>query len=617
LTGPSDSRAASERLRTLEGAIDLRAIPFTEPGGRLLVFLDGDGTLRVSSAEYERPAEACGPVRALRFLGASGATLPLEASARPDRVSLRVAGRPATLAFADPDTLVLRLPVGRSHLLLQTRAEARSWRHDPDGAGGQGAAVFEGLRRPFRWRIGGRLLHREAVQDAEGRLEVRVEVEAEDGDALVLQDGTTEAGDTSDVLARAAARWDDRLARVPLPSAAPGSAGPDGTGPGEAALRAAWVLAANEVRLRSHPADVAVVPSKVGYVALWQWDAYFHAIGLRHLDPARARDQLRLALRCQLPDGMLPDVLHDEGVLASSSDMVAADRERSLLHIGRREASSPRSLLVAPVTKPPLTALAVWKVFEAERDRTFLAEVYPALVRSQRWWFEHSRPRGRALPIYLHPYSSGVDDSPLWDLGWPVATPDLPAYLCLQADCLAGIADELERPGEAAAWRSEAAAIAGRLLARHWRAGAGAFVSFRRGHIVPADTVIGLIPLITGRLPQGIAGAVVRTLTDPDRFWPAYPVPSVATSDPEFEPATMWRGPTWLFMDYLLVDGLRRAGHPEVAARLRERALRLVEQGQGTAEFYHPLDGTRPARATAMFSGAAALYLDLLLAPEG
>jgi glycogen debranching enzyme len=313
---------------------------------------------------------------------------------------------------------------------------------------------------------------------------------------------------------------------------------------------------------------------------------------------------------------MLPDVVHDAGVLASSTDMEEGDRARSLLHIGRRSASGPPGFLVAPLTKPPVTALAAWKVHQADPDRSFLSELYPAIVRSQRWWFERSRPRGRTLPIYLHPYSSGIDDSPLWDQGMPVATPDLPAYLALQADHLALMADVLGRTAEAADWRSQAEVIVRQLVARHWRVRAGSFVSFHRGRRVPADTALGLIPLITGRLPPSIASRVVASLTDPGRFWPRFPVPSVALTDPEFDPATMWRGPTWLFIDFLLVDGLRRAGFPDVAERLRARALEMVESGHGTPEYYDPLDGTRPPRATAMFSGTAALYLDLLLADE-
>lgn len=601
----------TERLDALAGLVDLRSIPFTEPFGRMTVFLEGADTIRVSSAEYEQPPEACGSLRALRFLDGSGRALPITARTRPDRVDLEVGGQSASLVFAEPDTLVLRLPVEGARLLIQTRADARTWRAAPaGGAAGSGTVIDEGRLQRLGYRIVGDVRVHDAAADHEGRLEVSASVAGGDDAALVLSwDGAGGAPDAppAGLDVRTTERWAARLGSVPLPAGRSA----------EPSLRAAWVLAANTLHLRSHPSRRAVVPSKMGYVAVWQWDACFHAIGLRHIDPGLAREQLLLALAAQLSDGMLPDVLHDTGVLAASSDMVGADQERSLLHIGRRDESRPRRLLQAPVTKPPLTALTAWKLFQVDGDRAFLADVYPAIARSQRWWFDHSRPRGRALPIYLHPYSSGVDDSPLWDLGWPVATPDLPAYLALQADHLARIAEVVGRAAEADVWRIQAEATTSRLVARSWRPRRGAFSTRRGRREVRSDTVIGLLPLITGRLSGEVARRVVASLTDPDRFWPAHPVPSVALSDPDFDRSVMWRGPTWLFMDFLFVDGLRRSGFHDEAERLRERALGLVEGGHGMSEYYDPLDGSRPPRASAMFSGTAALYVDLLLGDPG
>ncbi|WP_413926318.1 MGH1-like glycoside hydrolase domain-containing protein, partial [Mycobacterium tuberculosis] len=62
------------------------------------------------------------------------------------------------------------------------------------------------------------------------------------------------------------------------------------------------------------------MPSKIGYVGLWQWDAYFIAVGVRHGDPELAREQLDLAFRFASADGQLPDVVHERGVLATSDD---------------------------------------------------------------------------------------------------------------------------------------------------------------------------------------------------------------------------------------------------------------------------------------------------------
>ena len=90
-----------------------------------------------------------------------------------------------------------------------------------------------------------------------------------------------------------------------------------------------WTLGVNTLVLDA-PAGLnrAVVPSKIGYVGLWQWDAYFMAIGLRHGDPGLAREQLRIALAHPSTSGQLPDVVHEDGILASSDDLPPPGRPR-------------------------------------------------------------------------------------------------------------------------------------------------------------------------------------------------------------------------------------------------------------------------------------------------
>src|SRR5699024_2336329 len=88
-----------------------------------------------------------------------------------------------------------------------------------------------------------------------------------------------------------------------------------------------WVLGTNTLHLRGEEKGPVVVPSRLGYVGLWQWDAYFIALGLRHGDPELARTQMEVALRHARPDGQLPDVVHDHGVLDSSEDLPPGDLE--------------------------------------------------------------------------------------------------------------------------------------------------------------------------------------------------------------------------------------------------------------------------------------------------
>lgn len=577
----------TDPLEALRDRIDLARIPFTDRGSRLLVFAAGDG-LWIGAAEYETDPRAGAPVPRLTFVAADGGdALPLRVSFRPDRLECRAGEHAVTVAFADAQTLVLALPAA-VELRLHVRGEpAARGRLTPVAPSSQHVAVTG------RW-VGAHAL-------PEGGTLVRLAPEA---GAVALRIAPTAVAvparaDADAAQAAAQARWQAWFAGVPAVPAALRTAH----------LHAWWVLAANLVRLRRDPGREGMVPSKLGYVGVWNWDACFHAVGLRYRDPMLAADQLRIVLDAQQPDGMLPDVIWDAGVLASAGDLGRDDRERSRAQLGGRDEPA-----ATPITKPPVAAWAAWKVFEAGGDRAFLADVYGPLSRTQRWWLEASDPDRDGLPDYTHHYSSGLDDSPLWDGGGPLGATDLVAHLVGQADHLALIAAELGRPAaEVACWRAQASALTGRLVALRWDARAGAFWARRGDGSVRVRTPFGLLPLGTGRLPAPIADRLVADLIDPRRFWTPHPVPTVAADEPAFDPRQMWRGPVWMNVNHLLVGALRRAGYRDVAAELRERTLALVVGTPDCCEYYDPRSGERAPGATSSFGWTAALFSDLAL----
>lgn len=65
-------------------------------------------------------------------------------------------------------------------------------------------------------------------------------------------------------------------------------------------------------------------------------------------------------------------------------------------------------------------------------------------MRWNRWRLEENDRDHNGLCEYGHPFSSGLDDSPLWDGGMPVgADTDLNSYLVMQCDTLARMAEVL------------------------------------------------------------------------------------------------------------------------------------------------------------------------------
>jgi len=523
--------------------LDLRNAPFTAPGSRLLVMAGEDGWLRVVTAEYERSVDECVRLARLGVVRSDGGLVPVT-SVLPHRIEF---GSAARLCFVGLDALSL-------------------WGDEPGVEVAYQVPGGELERFP--------LTHGCRLAWPRGSLapsvETSISVDHEEQEVAAEREW---------------ARWFDACPRVR-----------DDLAPMTAYCW--WALGANIVHLGPTGDARVVVPSKLGYVGLWQWDAYFIAVGLRHGDVALAREQLSLALEFAGADGQLPDVVHDGGVLASSDDLPPGD----VAHLQAR--GSVAAGVRVPLTKPPLAAWAVRLVDEAGHDEAWLAEVLPAVLASQEWWF---RAGEDALPVYDHPYSSGLDDSPVFDGSLPVTTPDLATYLIVQDETLAALLGD----GEAAErCRARADRTFQRLMAL-WDGDSGAFRAKANGRVVTADTVISLLPLLSGRLPADALAGLLAALDDPARYTGAWAVPTVSRADPAFDAEAMWRGPIWLNTNALLIEGLHASGQASRARDLAERTLAMVQTAGGPYEYFNADTAAKPPRAVPMFSWTAALFVDL------
>jgi glycogen debranching enzyme len=353
-----------------------------------------------------------------------------------------------------------------------------------------------------------------------------------------------------------------------------------------------WIMRSGLISTRFYTTREAMTPSKLHYVGVWQWDAYFHALAYRHVEMGLAKDQIRIVLDHQRDDGMIPDAIHDEGTVTRLTLPVEAD-----------------------VTKPPLLAWSAWKLYQADGDREFLDEIYEPVMRWQAWWFAQNDTDGNGLCEYQHPYSSGLDDSPLWDDGLPVEAPDLNTYLCLQAEALGWMAGAIGDAAAAQRWEAQAQALADRMQAQMWDADAGLFWACRppARQRVNVRTPFNLFPLLTGRMPPAINARLVAHLLDERSFWPRYPVPTVALDDPKYDSLTMWRGPTWVNVNYLLVEGLRRCGYAAEASALRRRTLEMMLGDKDIFEYYQPETGEGPPKAASTFGWSSALFIELAI----
>lgn len=576
---------ASPYLDLLENRIDITRVPFSDRGSRLLVFKhSGHDGLYIKLAErltaiqpgldtYRfRPPY----IQDLCFIDEEGMPLTYHLTTYPHTLLFQTRLGAFSMAFHRNDTVAIGLPSGVS-CGIRFRVSTQIWQQSEDG--GSLMAV-----RNLAYRTNGRIVRNELSLEREAYV---IEFIVDGGDDVAIHlnirsDLRLDGQPTpfSETLAAAETRWHAWFDRVP----------PVAERYRDQYYYAWWVMSNNLVEPRGQVLHEAMMPSKVQYVGIWNWDACFHALAFRHVDPELARNQLRTMLACQLPDGMIPDAVYDEAVVADIEYPLRAE-----------------------VTKPPIMAWAALKLDETDPDPAFLEEIYVPLVRWNAWWFAMNDDDADGLAQYNHPYSSGLDDSPLWDYGMPVESPDLNTYLCVQMGSLATIAEALGMEAEGAMWRRRAAAIARRMIEDYWDEEAGLFRALHDNQPIPVVTPFNLYPLWTGQLPDGIRERILAHLTDPDEFWGEYAIPSVARNDPHYDPDTMWRGPVWVNINYIFIEALHQAGEHDLAHALLERTLDLIMSKPGIYEYYNAETGKPSALAADAFGWTAAVFIDLAL----
>jgi len=415
------------------------------------------------------------------------------------------------------------------------------------------------------------------------------------------------------------------------------------------------LAAAAQALLRGNDRGGYTVPAPRLYPHQWNWDSGFCAIGWRHVDPRRAARELEMLLRGQWQDGLIPHIIfnpdgHYEPGPAQWKTVGAP--------------GAPEGAFASSITQPPIAATAAWLVLErsgGDREvERMLRAVVAGLERWHHWFLATRDPRGLGAPAIVHPWESGMDNAPRWDaamariepgaieyrrvdntivdaaerptrhdydryffivnerarLGFAPPQPDsepllvadvaITAILARAEQDLSTVGDALgvATPGAEARRARLLAALDGPLWDDERQ-------SYRDHDVktdqpIRVDHVANLLPLFAG-VQEARARALSAALAS--RFDAPWPVPSVPLGDPAFDGRRYWRGPTWVNVNWMLIEGLRRAGEASAADRLASRTLELIDRA-GFREYFDPRSGEGCGAED--FAWTAALALDLL-----
>ena len=366
-------------------------------------------------------------------------------------------------------------------------------------------------------------------------------------------------------------------------------------------LKACFVLKANVESAQPAIPCRWTTPDRVPHRYMWKWDSAFHAIGYRHLDFGLARDAILAVLHKQKDDGFIPHM------------MSPADDDDS------------------DISQPPVLAWATWKTFEVSADTSFLKEAMPHLTACLQWHIANRRPTDKLLFHWVSGAESGMDNSPRFDSGRPFYAIDLAAYMAHECEHVCRFAETLREKAVAKYWAGVRQEIIDAINAELWDEERGFYFDrFVDGEFMDLKTEASFLPLLAGVASKEQAAKLVEHLTAPDEFWRPFPVPSVAADEPTYSD-DMWRGPTWINYNHMIVRGLERYGYNDIANELKQRTLNEIARWYRELgcifEFYDAEGATPPPGldrkgckqdprrmcCIADYNWSAALFVDLIM----
>jgi hypothetical protein len=307
---------------------------------------------------------------------------------------------------------------------------------------------------------------------------------------------------------------------------------------------------------------------------------------------------------------------------------------------------------------------------QLERPIAFGRRIYPLLAAQNDYLATRRLDPGTGLAFLLHPWESGLDNSPSWDAPLAAVPADLGLFdhftrrdldhagegerptnedyaryirLALayrdhgydddwaraEAEfvvvdpvfnslwgwselALAGLAEWIGRDREP--HLANAARITEALSSGLFSPGSGLAQAYdvRTERLQAEATVGGALPLLLPDLPAGRVAGIVRALTGAGFEVDSpltFGVPSYDRTSPKYDASRYWRGPTWLNTTWLVAVGLRQHGQAQLAAKLDADLITLVERS-GFREYFNPVTGS--GHGTDRFSWSAAIVLHLL-----
>ena len=141
------------------------------------------------------------------------------------------------------------------------------------------------------------------------------------------------------------------------------------------------------------------------YPAQWNWDSAFISLGYSYFNIEYAIEELEKLISGQWDDGMIPHILfhdNDESYFPNNKTW----------NCGNKIPSSG-------ITQPPIIATIIKKIVDQNKlNQSQLKRVKVIIKKLKKyldWFFNYRDINKIGLASIIHPWESGLDNSPIWD----------------------------------------------------------------------------------------------------------------------------------------------------------------------------------------------------------
>lgn len=336
-------------------------------------------------------------------------------------------------------------------------------------------------------------------------------------------------------------------------------------------------LTINKVNVRTAEGKIPCMwttPDRVPHRHMWLWDSVFHAMAIATYNGELAKNAIRAVLAQQRDDGFIPCTMSPNG----GDD----------------------------VTQPQVLSWGVWGVYKKTGDKELLRESVASLEKYLIWDMKNrDKNENGLLEWYGDPDDttckcgeSGLDNSPRFDFDSDMDAIDFSTFLANDALYLSLIYQEIGNEIKAKAWKDKYESLKEKINELMYDAQTGAYYDrLFSGELTKVVTPMSFLPMMAKIPSKEQAEAMVKTLTDSELLWTELPLSSIGKNHPTYS-TDMWRGATWLNVNYFIIKGLRNYGYEDIAKELQEKTLKTVNKWYKKTgcifEFYDSKDEVPP-----------------------